>query len=165
MCLAVQKLGCRKQINAWKNTRMYEVLFIVRQGRESEATETAFCLYTWLSFSWQQSYPYLWEMSQSDSCGTYAWIWNMRLWICMRTHLNCLYIIRAKRVSNWYTPQKKSARLPACTCQIILVLVFTYVNTYNPSQTYVDENCRGLRQPNVTKIKLDNTQPCSLDMQ
>ena len=46
-------------------------------------------------------------------------------------------IIRAKRVSNWYTPQKKSARLPACTCQIILVLVFTHVST-----TYVRTSAR-----------------------
>ena len=45
--------------------------------------------------------------------------------------------IRAKRVSNWYTPQKKSARLPACTCQKILVLVFTYVST-----TYVRTSAR-----------------------
>ena len=46
-------------------------------------------------------------------------------------------IIRAKRVSNWHTPQKKSARLPACTCQKILVLVFTYVST-----TYVRTSAR-----------------------
>ena len=55
-------------------------------------------------------------------------------------------IIRAKRVSNWYTPQKKSARLPACTCQIILVLVFTYVST-----TYVRTSAR--YQP-ATKIRI-----------
>ena len=54
--------------------------------------------------------------------------------------------IRAKRVSNWYTPQKKSARLPACTCQIILVLVFTYVST-----TYVRTSAR--YQP-ATKIRI-----------
>ena len=67
--------------------------------------------------------------------------------ICPRTHYPYItgiydmyiyiYIFRAKRVSNWYTPQKKSARLPACTCQIILVLVFTYVNT-----TYVSTSAR-----------------------
>ena len=45
--------------------------------------------------------------------------------------------IRAKRVSNWHTPQKKSARLPARTCQKILVLVFTYVST-----TYVRTSAR-----------------------
>ena len=56
------------------------------------------------------------------------------------------YFIRAKRVSNWYTPQKKSARLPACTCQIILVLVFTYVST-----TYVRTSAR--YQP-ATKIRI-----------
>ena len=55
-------------------------------------------------------------------------------------------LIRAKRVSNWYTPQKKSARLPACTCQIILVLEFTYVST-----TYVRTSAR--YQP-VTKIRI-----------
>ena len=47
------------------------------------------------------------------------------------------FLIRAKRVSNWHTPQKKSARLPACTCQKILVLVFTYVST-----TYVRTSAR-----------------------
>ena len=29
-----------------------------------------------------------------------------------------LYIIRAKRVSNWYIPKKKSARVHVCTCGI-----------------------------------------------
>ena len=76
--------------------------------------------------------------------------------ICPRTHYPYItgiydmyiyiYIFRAKRVSNWYTPQKKSARLPACTCQIILVLVFTYVST-----TYVRTSAR--YQP-ATKIRI-----------
>ena len=57
-----------------------------------------------------------------------------------------LFLIRAKRVSNWYTPQKKSARLPACTCQIILVLEFTYEST-----TYVRTSAR--YQP-ATKIRV-----------
>ena len=38
-----------------------------------------------------------------------------------------LYVIRAKRVSNWYRyiPQKKSVRLPVCTrVRLILVLVW-----------------------------------------
>ena len=45
--LAVRKLRCPKQINARKNTRTY--LYILRQGRGSEATEIVFCLYTSLS--------------------------------------------------------------------------------------------------------------------
>ena len=55
-----------------------------------------------------------------------------------------IIIIRAKRVSNWYIPKKKSARVPvcpraACTCAIILVLVcgFMYhIRTYLVSARY-----------------------------
>ena len=58
------------------------------------------------------------------------------------THL--LLFIRAKRVSNWYIPKKKSARVPACrvhvcTCAIILVLVcgiMYHIRTYLVSARY-----------------------------
>ena len=75
-----------------------------------------------------------------------ALVWHR---VCSETHTSltsvvslwmqviAAIIIRAKRVSNWHTPQKKSARLPACTCQIVLVLVFTYVST-----TYVRTSAR-----------------------
>ena len=53
-------------------------------------------------------------------------------------------LIRAKRVSNWYIPNKKSARVPACrvhvcTCAIILVLVcgiMYHIRTYLVSARY-----------------------------
>ena len=76
-----------------------------------------------------------------NACGIHSWLEEFGGGLCLDWYL----VIRAKRVSNWYTPQKKSARLPACTCQIILVLVFTYVST-----TYVRTSAR--YQP-ATKIR------------